>query len=129
MREAAEAMENRLDTELLDELASSGEKYNPKGVIAITKTKDGKLVWLENGTKTAGLRHIIIEHANDFLNKGITQEQIPDYIMNALENGKIVGYQRSGVGRPIYEFTYNGKIHKVAITVSSNGFIVGANPK
>ena len=48
---------------------------------------------LENGTDTAGLNHIITEHADDFLNKGITQEQIPDYVMNALENGKIVGYQ------------------------------------
>lgn len=45
-------------------------------------------MWLENGTDTAGLNHIITEHADDFLNKGITQEQIPDYVMNALENGK-----------------------------------------
>ena len=51
---------------------------------------------LENGTDTAGLNHIITEHADDFLNKGITQEQIPDYVMNALENGKIVGYQGRG---------------------------------
>lgn len=53
-------------------------------------------MWLENGTDTAGLNHIITEHADDFLNKGITQEQIPDYVMNALENGKIVGYQGRG---------------------------------
>lgn len=58
--------------------------YNPEDIVAITKTADGKLVWLENGTDT---------------------------------------------GRPIYEFTYNGEIHKVAITVGNNGFIVGANPK
>ena len=42
-------------------------------------------MWLENGTDTAGLNHIITEHADDFLNKGITQEQIPDYVMNAHE--------------------------------------------
>lgn len=113
----------------LDELANSGVKYNPEDIVAITKTADGKLVWLENGTDTAGLNHIITEHADDFLNKGITQEQIPDYVMNALENGKIVGYQGRGTERPIYEFTYNGEIHKVAITVGNNGFIVGANPK
>ena len=118
-----------LNSNLLDELANSGVKYNPEDIVAITKTADGKLVWLENGTDTAGLNHIITEHADDFLNKGITQEQIPDYVMNALENGKIVGYQGRGTGRPIYEFTYNGEIHKVAITVGNNGFIVGANPK
>ena len=122
-------IESGLNSNLLDELANSGVKYNPEDIVAITKTADGKLVWLENGTDTAGLNHIITEHADDFLNKGITQEQIPDYVMNALENGKIVGYQGRGTGRPIYEFTYNGEIHKVAITVGNNGFIVGANPK
>lgn len=37
-------------------------------------------MWLENGTDTAGLNHIITEHADDFLNKGITQLElrIPD---------------------------------------------------
>ena len=127
--DAGKVGESGLNSNLLDELVNSGVKYNPEDIVAITKTADGKLVWLENGTDTAGLNHIITEHADDFLNKGITQEQIPDYVMNALENGKIVGYQGRGTGRPIYEFTYNGEIHKVAITVGNNGFIVGANPK
>ena len=127
--DAGKVVESGLSSNLLDELVNSGVKYNPEDIVAITKTADGKLVWLENGTDTAGLNHIITEHADDFLNKGITQEQIPDYVMNALENGKIVGYQGRGTGRPIYEFTYNGEIHKVAITVGNNGFIVGANPK
>ena len=127
--DAGKVGESGLNSNLLDELVNSGVKYNPEDIVAITKTADGKLVWLENGTDTAGLNHIITEHADDFLNKGITQEQIPDYVMNVLENGKIVGYQGRGTGRPIYEFTYNGEIHKVAITVGNNGFIVGANPK
>ena len=125
-KERIEAKE-KYDRQKLEE--EKMKKYNPEDIVAITKTADGKLVWLENGTDTVGLNHIITEHADDFLNKGITQEQIPDYIMNALENGKIVGYQGRGTGRPIYEFTYNGEIHKVAITVGNNGFIVGANPK
>ena len=129
LKEINGALESGLNSNLLDELANSGVKYNPEDIVAITKTADGKLVWLENGTDAAGLNHIIIEHAGDFLNKGITQEQIPDYIMNALENGKIIGYQGRGTGRPIYEFIYNGENHKVAITVGNNGFIVGANPK
>ena len=126
---ADDVVEGGLDANLLDEMANSGAKYNPDDIVAITKTADGKLVWLENGTDTAGLNHIITEHADDFLYKGITKEQIPEYVMNALENGKIVGYQGRGTGRPIYEFTYNGEIHKVAITVGDNGFVVGANPK
>ena len=118
-----------LNPDLLEELSRSGVKYNPDDIVAIIRTADGKIVWLENGTESAGLNHIIAEHADDFLNRGITQEQIADYIMSALENGKIVGYQGRGMGRPIYEFIYNGVTNKVAITIGNNGFIVGANPK
>ena len=40
---------------------------------------------------------------------------------------KSVGYQGSGKRRPIYETTINGKTERLAVTVGSNGFIVGAN--
>ncbi|MBG8845324.1 hypothetical protein FOG17_04705 [Neisseria meningitidis] len=50
----------------------------------------------------------------------------PNYLMTAVKNGQIVGMQRT---RPIYEFTYNGTKHRVAIDIGNNGFIVGANPK
>ncbi|WP_445448395.1 hypothetical protein [Enterococcus faecalis] len=53
---------------------------------------------------------------------------IPDYLINALDKGTIVGYQGRGTGRPIYEFIYQGEKKRVAITVGNNGFIVGANP-
>jgi len=29
---------------------------------------------------------------------------------------------------PIYEYSFNGQTHRMAIIVGSNGFIVGANP-
>lgn len=41
----------------------------------------------------------------------------------------IVGYQGRGQGRPIYEFTYEGTTRRIAITIGSNGYVVGANPK
>lgn len=122
------AVEGGKATELLDELKNSGVKYNPNDLVTITKTADGKLVWLENGSETAGLKHIIKDHGTDFANKGIAQDQIPDYITKALSDGKVVEYQGRGTGRPIYEFTYNGTTQRVAITTGSNGFIVGANP-
>lgn len=83
---------------------------------------------MENGTETAGLNHIIKDHGVDFANKRIAQIEIPDYITKALSDGKVVGYQGRGTGRPIYEFTYNGVTQRVAVTTGSNGFIVGANP-
>jgi uncharacterized protein RhaS with RHS repeats len=114
--------------ELLDELANSGVKYNPDDVTAITKAVNGKLVWLETGNEQSGLEHIM-SHANDFAAKGISKDEIVDFIMNALSKGEIVGYQGEGTGRPIYEVMYNGVLQRVAITVGSNGYIVGANPR
>ena len=120
---------NPLDENLLTELAVSGEKHNPDDIVAITRSSENKLVWLENGTDRAGLNHIVVEHANDFEKQGVLQKDLPRYIMSAIESGKIVGYQGRGTGRPIYEFVYNGEVCRIAITVSDNGFIVGANPK
>lgn len=110
---------------LMDELASSGVKYNPDEVIAVIKTADGKLVWLENGNSSAGLEHIM-QHADQFATKGISSDKIPDFIMHAIKNGEIVGTQRT---RTIYEVMYERKLQRVAISIGDNGFIVGANPK
>ena len=111
--------------ELLDELSKSGVKYNPDDVVAVTKTADGKLVWLENGNDNAGLQHIL-KHAEQFATKGVSEDNISDFIMTALKDGKVVGTQRT---RTIYEVMYEGKLQRVAISVGDNGFIVGANPK
>ena len=47
--------------------------------------------------------------------------------MKAVTDGKIVGYQGAGTGRPIYETMINGKKYSIAVTVGNNGYIVGAN--
>ena len=52
-------------------MAKSGVKYNADDVVAITKTSNGKLVWLENGNANAGLEHIM-NHADEFATKGIS---------------------------------------------------------
>ena len=117
---------NTQQTKLVGELTANGIKFNPNNVVAITKTTDGKIVWLETGNTRAGLNHIIERHGQEFLKKGISESEIPNYLMTAVKNGQIVGMQRT---RPIYEFTYNGTKHRVAIDIGNNGFIVGANPK
>ena len=60
------------DKNLLNELKQDGAKYNIEDVIMITKTPDGKLLWLEKGNSSAGYQHIINGHITDFANKGIT---------------------------------------------------------
>ncbi|WYU53122.1 hypothetical protein MHH67_06575 [Bacillus sp. FSL K6-0047] len=114
--------------ELLDELESSGIKYNPDEVMAITKTANGKLVWLEKGNSNAGFEHVM-RHADEFAVKGIKSNEIPDLLVEALTKGKVVGTQGRRNSRPIYEVVFNGQKQRVAITVGNNGFIVGANPK
>ena len=114
-------------TQLIDGLVKGGTKITIENVVDIRKI-NGKTVWLETGNKTAGLEYIY-KHADEFAGKGITKSQIPDALFTALEKGKVVGHQGKETGRPIYEFNYGGKTHNWAITVSDNGFIVGANPK
>lgn len=116
--------------DLMADLAATGEKYTPDNVLAITKTPDGQLVWLEYGKLDAGYLHILDRHAADFQKQGISPTEIPDYLMTAVSQGKIVDTQGKKVPpRYIYEFTYKGQTHRVAIDVGSNGFIVGANPR
>ena len=112
----------------LNTLAANGVKFNPENVVATATTSNGRVVFLETGNSRAGLQHIVESHASDFANIGVSEAQIPNVVMKAVKEGDIVGYQGSGTGRPIYQTTINGQPQRIAVTVGSNGFIVGANP-
>ncbi len=117
---------------LISQLEASGEKINKADVVAITQDASGKIIWLEKGhlgERPSGLAHIIDAHGDEFAKHGITEAEIPQYIMTAVKYGTIIGYQGRGQGRPIYEFTYEGAARRIAITIGSNGYVVGANPK
>ena len=90
---------------LISEVQANGDKINPDDVVGIAKDKSGKIIWL------------------------ISTEDIADFVLTAVSKGKIIGYQGKGTGRPIYQVEYYGKTYKVAVTVGSNGYIVGANPR
>ncbi len=114
---------------LISEAQARGLSISPDKVVGITRNPEGKLVWLEagnGGIGGSGLAHIIEEHGRQFNGQGIGNSEIPGYLLQAVQTGKVVGMQGS---RPIYEFTYNGTRRRVAITVSDNGYIVGANPR
>lgn len=117
---------------LIQEVQQKGLKITPDEVIGITKDKSGKIIWLEKGHldgKPSGLAHIVQEHESNFNDKGIQTSDIADFVLSAVGRGTIIGYQGKGTGRPIYEVTYNGETYHVAVTVGSNGYIVGANPR
>lgn len=114
---------------LINEVVASGKKISPEKVVMITKDPTGKIVWLENGNDSSGLKHIINEHGREFNGKGISNENIPNYVLEAVHQGHIVGTQGKRNPRTIYEFTYNGQKQRIAVQVSDNGYIVGANAR
>jgi len=109
---------------LLAELPE-GTKYMAQEVISAAKMPDGKIVWLEKGNNSAGLMHIYDSHEIDFINKGISHNDVPTIVMNALEKGNVVG--TNGTAN-VYRITYNGVEQNIAIGVGSNGYVVRANP-
>ena len=84
---------------------------------------------METGDAKSGLQHIIDEHGHEFNGKGISNDDIPNYVLEAVHQGNIVGTQGKRNPRTIYEFIYNGERQRIAVQVSNNGYIVGANPK
>ena len=115
---------------LLDELAAVGMKHDPSSVMRITKLPDGRIVFLESGTKSgrndSGFVHVL-DHVDEFTQHGLLPVELPDYIFSALTEGRVVAYQGKGTGRPIYEFFWRGEKRRIAVTIGSNGYIVGAN--
>ena len=115
---------------LIDEVVNSGEKIYPDKVVMITRTTSGKIVWMEEGNSSSGLKHIIDRHSKEFNGKGIANSDIPNYVLEALYQNNPIGTQgKRTPPRTIYEFEYNGKKQKIAIQVGTNGYIVSANPR
>jgi filamentous hemagglutinin len=109
----------------LDTLAANGVKFTPQNVLATGTTPGGQVVFLETGSSSAGLQHIIEGHGVDFANQGIAQSDIPSVVMAAVTQGTVVGTNGSA---PVYQISYGGSPKYIAVGVSSNGFIVRANP-
>lgn len=114
---------------IIDDLVAGGTKITPENVVDIRKLPDGRTVWLETANSRAGRQHIADGHAEDFAARGVSLDQIPDLIFDALENGQIVGSTVTGRNaRSVYETTFNGVPQRIAVGVSENGFIVTAHP-
>ena len=59
------------------------------------------------------------------MSKGISRDDISSVVMNALERGQVVGTNGSA---NVYRITHKGVEQNIAVGVSSNGFVVRANP-
>lgn len=112
---------------LIEEVVANGEKISPNDVVMITRAPNGKIVWLETGTSESGLQHIVDRHGHEFNGRGISNDDIPDFVLEAVYQGHVVGTQGKRSPRTVYEFIYNGQKQRIAVQVGSNGYIVGAN--
>lgn len=112
---------------LFKEMTNQGIKFTPENVVGVAKDNSGRIIFLEKGNSKAGLQHIVEGHGSQFAQIGVSEARIPDVVMKAVTDGKVVGYQGTGTGRPIYETMINGKKYNIAVTVGNNGYIVGAN--
>lgn len=116
--------------DLIQKVKDQGYKIFPDKVLDIGTMANGKIVWIELGTlagKPSGLAHIL-EHEVEFKNVGILKENIPSFIINVVTKGKHVGYQGNGpTPRDVFKAQINNKDIYLAVTISSNGYIVGAN--
>lgn len=114
--------------DLLGELATEGVKHSPDDVVAIARDTSGKIVFLEKGGPSAGLQHIN-GHAAQFAARGITEAQIPDAVLKAATQGKLVTQIGTGKNaRPVFEIEFEGQLQRISVGVSENGFIVTAHP-
>jgi filamentous hemagglutinin len=114
---------------LIAELQQLGIKHTPEAIVRITKTSQDKIIFLERGKggdNGSGLTHIIENHQQDFVNRGIPEDLIPDAIITAITQGKAIGTQ--GKSRRIYQVEINGILQYISVEISINGYIVGANP-
>ena len=78
---------------LCKELEQKRIKHNPSSIIRIAKTKSNIIIFLEQGNSKAGFIHIVENHSIDFLHRGISSQQIPDFIMTAVMDGNLIGIQ------------------------------------
>ena len=119
---AGKTVKNLKPQNLMDELTQSGVKYTPDGVITVTKTPDGKLMWLEKGNSSSGLQHIIDGHATDFSNKGIND--IPNFLNKTLQNRPV--NTGAGAAGPFADYLIDGSKYRVVF--GTNGYVVSFFP-
>ncbi len=112
------------DEELKKELKESGAKHSKKNTVFITKTPDGKLLWLETGNSNAGLKHILKRHGADFNKRGIKTSEIPKLLKEVLSETPIETGEKGKGPYAVYE--YNDQRYNVAY--GENGFIVSFYP-
>lgn len=115
--------------DLISALEKNGVKFAKENIVFITKDGTGQTVWLETGSQSTGMQHIISRHADDFKSKhGVAKADIAKHLETVFRQGKIE-YSRITPKTGGYERLYslNGKYYLLS-GVGKNGYIVSAYP-
>jgi len=115
-----------IDDDLVTELQTQGVKFSYDELVKIARLPDGRIVFLEQGNSYSGLQHILSRHADQFATIGLAKSDIPHAVMVALAHGNFVSFSYNGA--EVYDFTFQGKMVRVAVVIGSNGYIVTAFP-
>lgn len=88
-----------------------------------------RILWIEDNLPQTGYQHML-KHADEFEQIGITKDQLSEIAEAATTIGIPGGQQGNKakrLGRPIFGLFFYGKALAVAVSVGSNGFVVGMN--
>ena len=131
----AQAEQNLIQAEdkvLFAELDKNNVKYTKENVVFIARDETGQIVFLETGNSSAGLKHILQRHSQNFKDAfNIDDSQIPAYLKNVVRYGKVVSDKivtKNGKQGFERRYNYNGNYY-VITGIGSNGFIVSAYPR
>ncbi|MDC2840553.1 hypothetical protein PO185_02650 [Limosilactobacillus mucosae] len=118
------AIERFKPHDLMEELKNSGVKYTEKDVVLVAKNYNGKLLWLEKGNESSGLKHIEKRHQKDFG----ANTNVKDLLMKILPLKPLKHFSRKKGKKlaDIYLYKKNSKLYLVAY--GDNGYIVSFYP-
>jgi hypothetical protein len=123
----APPVRRKVDQALVAEARKLGHKIAAERVVRIGRDRVQQIVWLEEGDERRGQAHILApDRVANFVGVGIAEDDIVEVVFRAATTGRPVG--TTGKDRLVFEVDYHGQPKRIAVTVASNGFIVGANP-
>lgn len=127
MREAEQQAFDASKQALIAELKASGVSFTEADIVWIARNASGRVVWLEKGSASSGLQHIMTEHGADFANVGVNGESnvarlIQDTVTTKMPS-RMLG--RDGF---VYRVVLGGVERELRVVVGSNGFVVNAFP-
>jgi hypothetical protein len=75
-----------------------------------------------------GLAHIRSRHGAAFAAAGVTDEELPAFVVRAVTDGEPTGLS-VGHGRPVHWVTLGRRRLAIAVTVADSGYVVSAHPE